>query len=382
MRRRTWMGLSLLLLSLLAHTASIPLWTFTPLTSTTGTPGDTIQYRVTSQTNKPHTLELTTPGVSQITTGTGVCANPFVFLRKKDSCILSLLVDGSNLRSTTTGGPVVCQQGSGGNQCYQPSEADTLQIYPLTISPTTGPTAGYTGVLIGGLGFTGATRVTFGGVNAIAFSVLSDTSITAVTPPHAAGSVDVVVETTTGSKTITSAYTYTANVAGDAAAGGVIGCFSGSDPTLILAAIDPSLSSEVAWDGDLGATENQETGAVSTTDGALNTSTIVSAYTSRGATVSTYPAGICSTYSIDEQGNTPCDSNSAVCYDNWFLPATSQLACLCAESLTGYLLWTSTEADATTAVLLDGLNGCTTSNTSKDTLSRYGCVQAYPPSIS
>ncbi|WP_233586841.1 hypothetical protein, partial [Legionella sp. km772] len=64
-----------------------------------------------------------------------MCGNPFV-LRGKNSCILSLQINGSQLSSPITDGPVVCQQGNL-NQCYRPSSANILRI---TRGPATGAT--------------------------------------------------------------------------------------------------------------------------------------------------------------------------------------------------------------------------------------------------
>ena len=49
-------------------------------------------------------------------------------LRGKSSCILSLQINGSQLNSAIVGGPVVCQQEGGSNQCYRPSAANILRI--------------------------------------------------------------------------------------------------------------------------------------------------------------------------------------------------------------------------------------------------------------
>ncbi len=51
-----------------------------------------------------------------------------------------------------------------------------------SISPSSGPIAGGTAVTITGSGFTGASSVTFAGANAQSYKVVSDTTITAVSP--------------------------------------------------------------------------------------------------------------------------------------------------------------------------------------------------------
>jgi len=78
-----------------------------------------------------------------------------------------------------------------------------------TIAPTSGSTAGGTAVTIYGQYFTGATQVQIGGTNVTSFAVASDTQITAVTAPHAAGAnLNVVVTTPTGTGTGANLYTY------------------------------------------------------------------------------------------------------------------------------------------------------------------------------
>jgi hypothetical protein len=76
------------------------------------------------------------------------------------------------------------------------------------ISPAVGPTTGNTPVTITGMNFTGATAVTIGGVTATLVQVIGPTTITAVTPQHAAGAVDVKVTTPAGTGTGPSLYTY------------------------------------------------------------------------------------------------------------------------------------------------------------------------------
>ncbi|MDF1683256.1 MAG: hypothetical protein P1U36_01225 [Legionellaceae bacterium] len=121
------------------HTTSAgtPVWSFTPLTETTVaipvTGTATVQYKITNQSSKTHVLSMqNTPGVTQITTGSGACGNPFT-LTGNASCTLSLQVIGSELTSSLSNGPIVCEQGST-LQCYQPSPADSLHVTTLPVT--------------------------------------------------------------------------------------------------------------------------------------------------------------------------------------------------------------------------------------------------------
>ncbi|HZL99414.1 MAG TPA: matrixin family metalloprotease [Planctomycetota bacterium] len=79
----------------------------------------------------------------------------------------------------------------------------------LSIDPTLGPAGGFTAVTITGAGFTGATSVKFGGIDADSFIVNSNTSITAVTPPGVFfTTVDVMVADSDGSDTLPASFFY------------------------------------------------------------------------------------------------------------------------------------------------------------------------------
>jgi hypothetical protein len=105
-----------------------------------------------------------------------------------------------NVQVTTPGGtsPIVA--------------ADQYTYTAVTAVTGLTPASGVAGtvVTISGSGFTGATSVTFGGT-ASAFNVVSDNIITAVSPAHALGTVDVIVTSPTGtSATVAEAkFTYT-----------------------------------------------------------------------------------------------------------------------------------------------------------------------------
>lgn len=89
--------------------------------------------------------------------------------------------------------------------------AETLLTLPYItdMTPVFGPTAGGTVVTITGINFTGATQVFFGLTPAASFIVNSDNSITAVSPPHPAGPVDVTIVTPAGTSPITLAGVFT-----------------------------------------------------------------------------------------------------------------------------------------------------------------------------
>ena len=99
------------------------------------------------------------------------------------------------------------------------STADQFTYVPAptvsSVNPASGPTAGATNVTITGTNFqaSGVTTVTFGGVPATAVVATSATTITATTPAHTAGGVDVVVTNPDGQASGTTGngkYTYVA----------------------------------------------------------------------------------------------------------------------------------------------------------------------------
>jgi hypothetical protein len=79
------------------------------------------------------------------------------------------------------------------------------------ISPASGTAAGGTAVTITGAGFIAGATVSLGGTPATGVTVVNGTSITATTPAHAAGTVNVIVTNSdTQSGTLTQGFTYTA----------------------------------------------------------------------------------------------------------------------------------------------------------------------------
>lgn len=154
---------------------------------------------------------------------------------------------------------------------------------------------------------------------------------------------------------------------GDPADGGLIGCMNGGLNNLVVPASDNSAGIE--WGGD-----DITTGATSTTDGATNTSTIV---TELGAGT-TYAAGLCNAY-----------TTTGGFTSGWFLPAgnnltsSGQLNCLYTNSATigGFAstqYWSSTETTSTLARIQNLSNG-NQNSFSKTNIFRVRCARAFTP---
>jgi IPT/TIG domain/Bacterial Ig-like domain len=89
-----------------------------------------------------------------------------------------------------------------------------------SINPNVGPIGGDTVVTITGSNLSSATNVTFGGVTATSFTVVSNTSVTAITPSRAStGSVSVNVITSTTTNTANSLFTYIGGTSGNGSGG-------------------------------------------------------------------------------------------------------------------------------------------------------------------
>lgn len=85
-----------------------------------------------------------------------------------------------------------------------PAPAPTL----TSVNPASGSTAGGTGVTLNGTNFDASCTVDFGGAAGTAVAVPTSTTITATTPAHAAGTVNVTVTCSGGSATLTNAFTF------------------------------------------------------------------------------------------------------------------------------------------------------------------------------
>lgn len=128
--------------------------------------------------------------------------------RKFLVCLAALLAAAVSTIFTACGGGVVAPLNA--NTSQQSSAPSVVSVVPNTGSP-----AGGTVVTINGSNFTSSKQqtspsVSFGGVQATQVKLLSSSQVSAVVPPHAAGSVSVEVTTADGkSSSLASAFTYT-----------------------------------------------------------------------------------------------------------------------------------------------------------------------------
>ena len=119
------------------------------------------------------------------------------------------LVDGDSYTFTVT-----ATNGIGISPSSTPSNAVIPQVPPVptisSIAPAAGTSAGGQAVTITGAGLNGASSVVFGTTPAT-FTVNSDSTITATTPAHALGTVDVQVSTPGGTSVVgpSDQYTFT-----------------------------------------------------------------------------------------------------------------------------------------------------------------------------
>ena len=213
----------------------------------------------------------------------------------------------------------------------QPYSVTVISVTPtlVSISPTSGTTAGGTSVTLTGTNLTGTSSVTFAGIAATGVVVDSSTSVTAVTPADTTGAVDVVITTPGGTATLTLGYTY--GIIGSSFGGGTVACLGG-EPYMNLVAATADNSSGIQWYNGSNITTN----ATSSTNGAANTVSIV---TTQGA--GSYAATVCTSYSGGS-------------YNDWFLPAEDQLNCLSNNktAIGGFgatYYWSSTETNSTSA---------------------------------
>ena len=129
----------------------------------------------------------------------------------------SLALDAMNLDDsylfTIGSGPIgVAATGWGAYFALNGSAKLAVASIPPTVTsvtPNSGPTAGGTSITIVGTEFlAGQTSATIGGIPLLGVTVVNPTTITATTPPGAAGAANIAVTVGLGSASLTGAFTY------------------------------------------------------------------------------------------------------------------------------------------------------------------------------
>jgi len=122
----------------------------------------------------------------------------------------TLTVDGKAKGSTLVGVTMPADNG-GADQFFSVQVTDTpTGPFIAQVSPATGPIAGGTNVVIAGQNLASACTFTFGGSLATNTTFVSTSSVTATTPAHSAGPVDVMVSCGADQYTLPGAFTYIA----------------------------------------------------------------------------------------------------------------------------------------------------------------------------
>jgi hypothetical protein len=149
---------------------------------------------------------------------TGATAVKFGSTAATGVTVVSATSITATLPAGTAGAVDVTVISPGGTSATSTADQFTYEGNPTvaSLSPSSGPLAAGTVVVITGTNFTGATVVNFGANTASAYTVLSATTISATAPARVAGTVDVRVTTPVAQSAVNQPgdqYTYTASPA-------------------------------------------------------------------------------------------------------------------------------------------------------------------------
>ncbi|MEM7168280.1 MAG: IPT/TIG domain-containing protein, partial [Planctomycetota bacterium] len=151
-----------------------------------------------------------TGGETVTLNGTGFTADAVVSF--DGIAAATTFISGTTLEAVTpphAGGPVDVEIVTVNGSSLLPGAYTYIADLQLTsITPTIGPIAGGATVTLTGTGFDGTTTVTFDGIAATGLTVFNATTMSVLTPAHAAGTVDVAVMSGPDIAILSAAYTY------------------------------------------------------------------------------------------------------------------------------------------------------------------------------
>ncbi|MDP1604911.1 MAG: DUF1566 domain-containing protein [Legionella sp.] len=356
-------------------------WTFTPLTETSiSVPGNgtaTVQYLVTNQSAKSHRLVMTPiTGITQTTTGAGICSNPFTLPSKGSSCTLSLQVQGSQLTHSITDGPIVCEQGST-LQCYKPNPSDVLNITVGANDTTLSASVSTLGLSVNDMGLNAALtgtprRITItntGGSPATNVTYLPSPALpsgTTISP----GSCGTIPASGSCVLTITPGNTPSA-ASGDTNPTPITLTISGSNTNTLtpainiltygsvyqggyIYAVDDTTPDTGSIGGKVAALTDQSAGVIWSSDGNSSVSYVailaideLSTPLSPSPTLPSYPPGTPAYVACDGKSDGACNSSNIVSYYNFNraaggaapTPLDQYAAGLCKATISGESDW-------------------------------------------
>ncbi|QWG17379.1 IPT/TIG domain-containing protein [Bradyrhizobium sediminis] len=176
------------------------------------------------------------------------------------------------------------------------------------ITPNSGTRLGGTAVTITGTNFTGTTAVAIGGIAATAFAVVNDTTITATTPAHAPGTVDVAVTTPSGPGIGAGLYAFAQT----------------STSTTLTSSLNPAtVGQAVTFTAAVSSGSGTPTGSVTFMDGTTNIGSAALSAGTASLTVSTLTVGVHSITVVYAGNANFASSTSAVLAQSINVPADS-----------------------------------------------------------
>lgn len=128
-----------------------------------------------------------------------------------DVTLASNLTQALDVVAGSDGTIYVAEYGANRVTYFKPDETPVSDITVTAVNPALGPTGGGQAVTITGTNFTtpADTTILFDGTPATGITVQNSTTMTAITPAHAAtGQVDVAVTNSVGSATLVNGYAY------------------------------------------------------------------------------------------------------------------------------------------------------------------------------
>ena len=146
-------------------------------------------------------------GTITSTAGAGSVSLSGAALAASAACTFAVHVTGTSSGLKTNSVSVTSTNAGAGNTASASlTVAAAVAPTVTSVTPAKWSPAGGDTVVLTGTQFIGVTAVTFGGAPATSYVVNSATTITAVTPPHAAGAASVSVTTSGGAGSVSGAY--------------------------------------------------------------------------------------------------------------------------------------------------------------------------------